>query len=221
MARPDGESGSLATRSPTASGASGPEVGSDAQFEAAGFAQEDLRRVGLQRFRCRRGDLLHQLAGVARIDRPAAELGERLRIAGPPERLPDAGIVTDAADRRHDEGMTLVAQRAERDLDHHLAAVTPLRHQVHLLAHGARPRVLRVGLAVGRVARPGGVGHQRVHRQADQFGGRIAQQCDRRRIGKHDHALHVDQQQCVRIGGEQRSKDRTLLGGRNARARFH
>jgi hypothetical protein len=169
-----------------------------------GFEQCHQRRVDLQTVGGSLAQLLDQLAGVAAVDRHAPDLGHVLAVAGPQQGLPDAWVGADAADRGHHVGQALVVQRAERDLDHHLAAVAAARHQVHLRAHRARPRVVRVGAAEGRMFGPDRIGHQRVDRQAVQFTGPVAQQPAGFGVGQHDRAAGIDQQQRVGVGLEQR-----------------
>jgi hypothetical protein len=102
-------------------------------------------------------------------------------------------------------------QRAERDLDHHLAAVLAQRDEVHVVAHGPRTRRARVGVAVGGMARADGVGDERVHLDSHQRVDRIAEELRGHRIRQHDGAACIDDDE--RIGGrvEQGAQDRVRV----------
>jgi hypothetical protein len=178
------------------------------EFQPAGFQQEDDRRIDLQRVGRDRRHLLQQQLRVARVDCQPTHLRDELAVASALQRLPHPRVGLDAAHGRDDERLPFDLQRAERDLDHHLAAVAALRDQFHLHAHRARFRLVAVGLAVGRMARADRVRHQRLHRQAGEFAGTVAEQPLCFRVGHHDAAAAVDQQQRVRVGTEQRAIDR-------------
>ncbi len=174
---------------------------------AIAFEQVDHRRLHAQRLAGDARHLLDQHLGIARVDRDAAEAGQMLAVARPLQRLLDARIGPDAAYRRDHQRNSLALQRTQRDLDHHLAAVLALGHQLHLRPHRARAGSVRIGLPVGRVARPDAVGNERVHREARHLAGAIPEQRLHGRIGHHDDAALVHHQQAVGIGGEQRAED--------------
>ena len=109
---------------------------------------------------------------------------------------------------RYDVGQAVLPQRAQRDLDHDLAAVTALGDQIHLRAHRTRPRVACVGFAIGSVARADAVGHQRIDRHPDQLvASNSRATTPRPGLASTMTPLRVDQQQRVGIGGEQRAED--------------
>ncbi len=110
-------------------------------------------------------------------------MGEMFAVPRTQHRLLDSRISADVTNRRHDERQALVLQRAQRDLDHDLAAVLALGHEFHLRPHGPGAWRARVGLAIGRMARANAVGHQDVD------------------IQSHDLVRPVSQQQrCGRVG---------------------
>ena len=171
-----------------------------AEFEAVAFQQVKNRALHLQGFGRHGRHLLQQDFGVACVDGQPPHLRDELAVAGALQRLLDARIGADVADGRHHVGQPLVLQRAQRDLDLHLGAVTALGHQVHLRAHRPRTRVAAIVVAVGGMARANALGHQRLHRQAAQLLQRVAEQAACRRVGEHDAAPGIDQQQRIRIG---------------------
>ena len=112
----------------------------DTEFEPVAFEQVHDRHIDLQGLGGDRGHTVQQHMRVARIDRDAAELRQMFAVARALQCLLDARIGADVANRRNDEGQAVSLQRAERNLDHHLAAVLALGHELHLRAHRPRPR---------------------------------------------------------------------------------
>ncbi len=143
-----------------------------------------------------------QLVGVQRVDRNAAELDDEFVVVRALHRVLDARVRADAAHRGDHEVRVAGTQRAQSDLDHHLAAVGTPGHQFEFAAHRARFRRQRIGLAVGGVARCHPVGHQAIHRQAFERVDAVAEQGGGRRVGQHDQPLAIDQQHAVWAGVE-------------------
>ena len=188
-----------------------PHAAGHAQLQSAGLGQEDDRHVGLEGLGGHCGHVLQQQLRIARVHREAADLRHALRIARALERLLHARVGADIADRRHDVGQAIALQRRERDLHHHLGAVSPACHELHLRAHRPGTRVLAIGLPVGRVARPDRVRHEGLHRQARQLAHLVAEQRCGRRVGQPDDAAGVHQQQRIRIGDEERAEHCALV----------
>jgi hypothetical protein len=145
---------------------------------------------------------------IACVDGQAPDLGHAFAVARALQCLLHARVGADAADRGHHQRRLRVLKRAEGDLDHHLAAVAASRHQIHVGAHRARAWLATIGVAILGMARAHRVGHQPIDRQAHQFVGAIGEQLARRRVGKHDDAVVVHQQQRIGIRREQRAVDR-------------
>ena len=78
----------------------------------------------------------------------------------------------------------MVHQRAERDLDDHLAAVLAPRDELGLAAHRARTRRAVERPAVFGVARAHRVGNERLDLEADELVALVAEQRRGRRIGE-------------------------------------
>ena len=112
------------------------------------------------------------------------------------------------------ERKAVALQRAESDLDHHLGAVPASGDEVHLRAHRPLPRVAAVGVSVGRVSGPDRVGHECIDRHGDELFGRVAEQLRRRRVGHHDPAGGVGDDQRIGIGREEGAKDRAFVDAR-------
>ena len=154
---------------------------------------------------------------IRHVDSVPAELRQMLGIARTLQRMLDARIRSDAADGGHDQRQPVVVERAERNFDHHLAAVAPFGDQVHLRSHRALAWVRGIALAVCSMARASRVGHQRVDRHAHQFICGVAEQLLGGRVGQHDHAALVDHQQRIGIGGEQRAEHGAIVEAGNDR----
>ena len=143
-----------------------------------------------------------------------------LAVTGPLQRLPDTRKGANVADGGNDQRHALALQRAERDLDHHLAAVGALGDQFHLRPHRPWPGVVAVSLAVRGVARADAVGHQYVDRQTCQFLDAVSEKPGGLRIGEDDVAGGIDEQQRIRVGHEQRGEDAVLVdAGRQRKCR--
>ena len=182
------------------------------EVQAVAVEQEEHRGIGLQGLRGDDRPVVQHHLRLALVDRQASELGQVLAVAGAAQRLLHARVGADVADGGHHVGLAMVVQRAQRDLDHDLAAVLAPRHQFHLHAHRPRPRCLGVAAPVVGMAAADGLRHQRIDVQADEFVCGIAQQPRRRRVGAHDMTVGVDHQQRVRVGDEQRQQQRVGVG---------
>ncbi|MNS68183.1 hypothetical protein D3C72_1014570 [compost metagenome] len=185
-----------------------------AELALAAVEQPHHRHLDLQRGRDDVGHLRQHHLQVARVDRQPAQLGQVFAVTRALQRLLHARVSADVADRGHHEGQALVLQRAQRDLDHHLAAVLALGDELHVGAHRARARRAAVGFAECRVARADAVGHQRFHAQAHELVGRVAEHGGGRGVGQHDAARLVDHQQRIGVGGEQRAEHAAFLDAR-------
>ena len=186
--KPSEVSGRWTTVSPGRSPATEPDRAGDAQLALVLLEQVDDGHVDVERRHRAHGHVIEQHLGVARVDRQPAELREVLVVVSALQRLLHARVGADVADRSDDERQPVVLQRAQRDLDHDLAAVLAPGDEFGLLAHGPGPRLSREGAAVGRVLRTNVVGYQLVDLQAHQLVDRVAEQRRRRRIGENDAA---------------------------------
>ena len=191
-------------------------VAGHAQLEPVGCEQEHRHRVDFERLGSDRGQALQQLVGIERVHCDAAELDHELVVACALQCALDARVGTDAAHRGHHIVHRRVAaahaQRAERDLDHHLAAVGAPGHQVQVGAHRACLGGVRVAAAVGGMARRHVVGHQAVHRNPLEGVDGVAEHVGGGLVGKHDQPPAVDQQHAVGVGVEQAAKDPRVVG---------
>jgi hypothetical protein len=176
-----------------------------------GAEQEHRHRLHFERLGHDCGHALQQLFGVERVHRHAAELDHELVVARTLHRPFDARVGADAAHRSHHIVGRTDAQRAERDLHHHLAAVGSFGHQFEFGAHRARLGRECVALPVGGVPCRHAIGHQRVHRPALQGAGGMAEQAGGGRVGEHDQALRIDHQYAVGVGVEEAAKDQQVV----------
>ena len=68
-----------------------------------------------------------------------------------------------------------------------------------------------ISLWEGAMALADAVGHQRVHVQAHQLAGGVAQQLRCRGVGQHDGAARVGHDQRIRVGREKGAEDGVLV----------
>jgi hypothetical protein len=80
------------------------------------------------------------------------------------------------ANRRHDEGLANVLDRAQADLDRKLRAVAPLSAEIKPQAHRAHAHVAEEVHPVSDVLGPKTLRHQRFDALADDFVVRIPEQ---------------------------------------------
>ncbi len=99
------------------------DAADQSKLQAVAVEQEEHRGIGLQ---CLRGNgraLVQHHLRLAFVHCQAAQLGQVLAVARVAQRLLHARIGGNVADGGHHVGLALVVQRAQRDLDHDLAAV--------------------------------------------------------------------------------------------------
>ena len=136
----------------------------DPKFERIAFEQEDLGSLDFERGGGDFRNAVEQLARVAGIEREPAELRQMFAVAGPAQRLAHARIGADIPDRGDHPRRPAVQQRAERDLDHHLAAILAPGDQRRLGAHRARARIAGIARPVGGMALAKRIRHQGIDR---------------------------------------------------------
>jgi hypothetical protein len=90
-------------------------------------------------------------------------------------------------------------QRAQADLHRELRAVQAAAVELAALAHGPPPRLLEVAGALRPVMAAEELGHERLHRLAQELLARVAEELLGPRVHQHDAALAVDDDD--RVGG--------------------
>ena len=168
--------------------------------------------LGVERVGGGEGGFGQQRVRVEAVDRQAAHLRDALGMAGAPQRLLDARVLAHAADRGQHKVPVVGIERAECDLDQHMAAVATSRGEVQLRAHRAHAWRALEAFAVRRMATARRVGHQGLDGQTAQLLDRITEQRDCRLVGAHDAPPTIDQQHAIGVGVEHRAPQSGALG---------
>ena len=174
------------------------------QFVAMRVAEQDQRRLGVQRGGDQRRHAVHRHVQVGRFQQQPADLGEEGVVARTDQRLTRALRLGDVADGRGEQRVAIGLDRAQADLHRKLLAVVAHARQLVAGAHRAHARRGHVAAAVLGMRLAHLFGQQGFDLQSAQLALAIAEQAVGLGIGQHDLAVEVDYDHRVRRGIEQR-----------------